>query len=113
MYVKHFIVRYDLDAAQERAAWAVLHDLQRRAAREWARTLAVRPGDEPAPARPGDADALADDLKLRREREAAIDALYGELVDRLDQIPTRHQRRLAEARQPAPSAENPPPDQER
>lgn len=72
MFVRDFIRRHDLDAAQQRAAWAVLNDVQRRAAREW----------NNAPA----------DL---REREAAIAPLYEELLDRLDQLLTPHQRRLA------------------
>lgn len=113
MYVRQFITRYDLDAAQQRAAWAVLHDLQRRAAREWARQLVERPDDEPANDRPGDAAAMADEVRLRRQREAAIDALYQKLVERLDQIPTRHQRRLVDADRPAEPAESPSPDEER
>lgn len=78
MYVQQFIKKHDLDAAQQRAAWSVLHDVQRRAARVWSRV----------PDAPG-----ADGMTNQRRREAAIRPLYDELLSRLDQILTPYQRR--------------------
>jgi len=95
LYVRQFIERYQLDAAQQTTARAILADLQKQAALHWEK---CREEYDMLTRRPADG-STAQQLQQRRSRlaaiEAPIDALYQELVRRLDALPTTAQQRAA------------------
>jgi hypothetical protein len=87
-YVSDFIRRFDLDDAQQRAAWRVYRQtnehrqhFQRRSARVSERYAATGTASDAWQARVA----------------AALERLFERMKQRLDRIPTRKQRRTAEA----------------
>lgn len=88
LYVKEFILRYQLDDEQQQRAWLYYHDARRRA--EIIGAHGAVAGSRPSGAAP-------------TRREADLERLFESLKRRLDRLPTRGQRKLAESR-PAPTS---------
>jgi hypothetical protein len=106
-YVRNFIQRFRLDPAQQGRAWRIYRDVKERGERA-RKTF----GDQIAAARKRvqmsgneTADAQMRDLTQRQKTE--LDKLFGQLKQRLERLPTRAQRRAAEAAAPAPEPQSP------
>jgi len=108
-YVRQFIDRYRLDDEQQQKAWAVFLECRRRADAiiDRHRDRLTELVSESLAAREAGEREKAE--KLAREAEelrAPVDRIFEEeLKPRLDRIPTREQRRQAEADTGAPAAE--------
>jgi hypothetical protein len=109
LYVRGFINRYKLDAAQTSQAMAILTDSKNRAteyyysckaeieaANQRLTGLLADPGskDESGKARK---DQVAEARKQLEDLNRPIDKLYGEMQQRLNQIPTDEQRKAYDA----------------
>jgi len=107
-YVRHFIERYKLNKEQAERAWRILRDCTERAERHMSGIdaellqirAAVRRELSPSSAHEGSSPKLVE-LKRRTLKLLApmTRIFYGELVPRLDKIPTRAQREAVAQRE--------------
>lgn len=104
-YVRDFIRRFGLDAAQQQRAWIIYdngverRDAQNRRLGERLERAGRRAGDPSAP------NAALE--KLTKAKQAGEQVIFDEMKRRLDRLPTRKQRRDAEAAASQPVIQRP------
>ncbi|TWT46083.1 hypothetical protein RAS1_25300 [Phycisphaerae bacterium RAS1] len=91
-YVRDFIRRYQLDADQAQRAWLIHGDVRARAGE-----LGVKPAAGPAPEKSGGKPGTNGSASAAGTDSPAGQRLFDQMKRRLERLPTRAQRRAANA----------------